>query len=184
MSEARELVIIQVLLSYCTKLDLALTFDSVCLCLGAIGPLPAGYMLAGGYSWRLFFYVEAAFAGALFVMAFLFVEESRYDRTHTTYPYGDSMGSRPESKEAKLQHDETVESFGSIPPRKSYLSTLKPWSTIDHEAEFFMTMLRPFTYFFIPAVFWVIASYGIYPPKKQLRNANPVLQESTLVLGL
>jgi hypothetical protein len=31
-------------------------------------------MLAGGYSWRLFFYVEIAFAGALLILAFFVVE--------------------------------------------------------------------------------------------------------------
>jgi hypothetical protein len=30
-------------------------YYTVCLCLGATGPLYAGYMLAGGYSWRLYF---------------------------------------------------------------------------------------------------------------------------------
>lgn len=42
-----------------------LGYYTVALCLGATGPIYAGYMLAGGYSWRLFFYVEFAFAMAL-----------------------------------------------------------------------------------------------------------------------
>jgi heme exporter protein D len=37
-------------------------------------------MLAGGYSWRLYFYVEIAFAGALLILAFFVVEETMYDR--------------------------------------------------------------------------------------------------------
>lgn len=138
-------------------------YYTVCLCLGAIGPLPAGYMLAGGYSWRLFFYVEIAFAGALFLLAFVFVEESHYKRE----PIMSSTTSIEETgeKETGIQQKETRQTEQShyIPPRKSFLSTLKPWSSIDHEAEFFMTMLRPFTYFFVPAVFWVITSYGNSP---------------------
>ena len=46
------------------------------------------------------------------------------------------------------------------PLRKTFISTLKPWSGIDREAPFFMTILRAFTYFVVPSVFWVVASYG------------------------
>lgn len=35
-------------------------------------------LLSGGYGWRLFFYVEIAFAGFLLILAFLFVEETAY----------------------------------------------------------------------------------------------------------
>ncbi|KAF4627882.1 hypothetical protein G7Y89_g10268 [Cudoniella acicularis] len=106
-------------------------YYTVALCLGATGPFYAGYMLAGGYSWRLFFYVE-------------------------TSPSSLSA----DAKDEGVQHVE--EEASNVPARKSFLSTLKPWSQIDHEAEFFLTMLRPFTYFTVPAVFWVISTYGIY----------------------
>ena len=128
----------------------------MCLCLGATGPLYAGYMLAGGYSWRLFFYVEIAFAGALFILAFIFVEETTYHRKAPIFnePSNDE---NTESKEGNAQHREQTT---YVPPRKSFISTLKPWGSIDQEAEFFMTMIRPFSYFIVPAVFWVISTYG------------------------
>ncbi|CZT07079.1 uncharacterized protein RAG0_12664 [Rhynchosporium agropyri] len=136
-------------------------YYTVCLCLGATGPLYAGYMLAGGYSWRLYFYVEAAFAGALFILAFIFVEETMYKRfLPTSLIPSLNNANENEFKEGNLTHTETATFH--LPLRKSFLSTLKPWSGIDHEAEFFMTMIRPFTLFFVPAVFWVITSYGIY----------------------
>ncbi|KAK0105504.1 hypothetical protein ONS96_004889 [Cadophora gregata f. sp. sojae] len=136
-------------------------YYTVCLCLGATGPLYAGYMLAGGYSWRLFFYVEIAFAGALFILAFIFVEETMYKRVVPTLLSSSLNDSRENhSKEEKVVHAESAASY--VPPRKPFLATLKPWSGIDREAEFFLTMLRPFTLFFVPAVFWVITSYGIY----------------------
>ena len=119
-------------------------------------------MLAGGYSWRLFFYVEIALAGALLILAFVFVEESTY---HRKIPALVSPTIEPTTgKDEKIQHQEDI---SSIPPRKSFLSTLKPWSKIDPDTEFFMTMLRPFTYFFVPAVFWVITTYG---EKDELAN--------------
>jgi hypothetical protein len=139
-------------------------YYTVCLCLGATGPLYAGYMLAGGYSWRLYFYVEIAFAGALLIVAFFVVEETMYDRKSmavTITPTGEN-DSTSDSKEVSAQHTESVTTAAPIPERKSFLQTLKPWSHVDHEAEFFMTMVRPFSYFVVPAVFWVITTYGIY----------------------
>ena len=120
-------------------------------------------MLAGGYSWRLFFYVEAAFAAALLIMAFFFVEESTYHRvTQPTSSHDSSQSLAAKNGEKVTNSTEDLEDVTSIslPARKSFLSTLTPWSAINPDAEFFMTMLRSFTYFFVPAVFWVIASYG------------------------
>lgn len=116
----------------------------------------AGYMLAGGYSWRLFFYVEAAFAAALFILAFIFVEETTYHRNPPT----SSRAERVLSADSRKGFVEYQENATHVPPRKSFLVTLKPWGKIDHEAEFFMTMIRPFSYFVVPAVFWVITTYG------------------------
>jgi Flp pilus assembly protein TadB len=122
-------------------------------------------MLAGGYSWRLFFYVEAAFAGALLIMACLFVEESTYHRPQPA-PHNlstDSLHAKEIASE-KSQQPVQLETLSSmpVPQRKSFLETLKPWGGIDHEPEFFMTILRSFTYFCVPVVFWVIATYGLY----------------------
>ncbi|KAH6675778.1 putative MFS transporter [Halenospora varia] len=144
-------------------------YYTVALCLGATGPFYAGYMLAGGYSWRLFFYVEIAFASALFILAFLFVEETTYHR-HLQPPPSSSPrvlssdnSANADGEKGGVEGIQHVEEEASVvPQRKSFLSTLKPWGAIDHEAEFFLTMVRPFTYFTIPAVFWVISTYGIY----------------------
>lgn len=141
----------------------------MCLCLGSTGPLYAGYMLAGGYSWRLFFYVEAAFAAALLIAAFFFVEESTYHRSGQLSQTNSSSQSlkadRSEVKEKEGTEFDDVSSV-SVPPRKSFLSTLKPWSALDPEPDFFMTIARSFTYFFVPAVFWVITTYGMKSIKK------------------
>ncbi|MCJ1445072.1 MAG: hypothetical protein MMC23_005577 [Stictis urceolatum] len=134
-----------------------LGYYTVCLCWGSTGPLYAGYMLSAGYSWRLYFYVLFAFAGVLFVTAFLFVEESRYLRKlDAPLP---SPSSEKYEKEVDIRQIETV---ATIPPRKTFTQTLKPWSSVDHDAEFFMTIARSFTYFLVPSVLWVITSFGIY----------------------
>lgn len=122
-------------------------------------------MLAGGYSWRLFFYVETAFAAALLIMAFLFVEESTYHRSdQASQPNSSSQSLRAGATAEKEQSPVQLEtvSSASVPRRKSFFATLKPWSAIDPEPDFFMTIARSFTYFFVPAVFWVISTYGQY----------------------
>ena len=130
-----------------------LGYYTVCLCLGATGPLYAGYMLAGGYSWRLFFYVEFAFAMGLFVLAFLFVEETTYKRR-----LAPSTPSMMEGDE-KMPVPSQIEAI-PLPARKTYLQTLKVWNGINHEAEFFTTIWRSFTYYLVPSVFWVVTTYG------------------------
>lgn len=132
-----------------------LGYYTVALCLGSTGPIYAGYMLAGGYSWRLFFYVEFAFAMALFILAFFFVEETAYDREKMKGVVG----------AATIEGGEKGNSAGleEIPSnslsRKSFASTLKPWSRV-YEGPFLMVAVRSFTYFLVPSVFWVIATYG------------------------
>lgn len=144
----------------------------MCLCWGSTGPLYAGYMLAGGYSWRLFFYVEIAFAAALLILAFFFVEETAYKRNATSpLPRMSSAASDSSverkvfgQEEVKEDHlaSERVEVQTLIPPRRTFMQQLKPWSAIDHEESFFLTAARSFTYFLVPSVLWVITSYGIY----------------------
>ncbi|ORY69063.1 putative MFS transporter [Pseudomassariella vexata] len=136
------------------------------LCLGTIAPLPAAHMLIEPYSWRLFFYIILAFALALFVLALLFVEETSYDRkTHVaanpSLPDEGSGSVRNEKPITELQ-EQTTPSEPSVPPRKSFLETLRPWGRVDHSVPFFMTMARSFTYLLVPQVFWVITSFGIY----------------------
>ncbi|EEA18973.1 hypothetical protein TMatcc_010485 [Talaromyces marneffei ATCC 18224] len=135
-----------------------LGYYTICLCLGSTGPLYAGYMLAGGYSWRLFFYVVLAFASAILVAAFFLVEETNFKRPEPTPTQSSDI------TDEKLQGSAHAESISPavIPARKSYLSTLRPWSSIDPDARFFTTIWRSFTYFCVPAVFWVITTFGIY----------------------
>ena len=135
-----------------------LGYYTICLCLGATGPLYAGYMLAGGYSWRLFFYVEFAFAGLLFILAFFFVEETWYKRDEMKARLGAAVDAPSPEKGVDADFHE----ISSAPPfRKTFVQTLKPWGVYDHEAPFFMTSIRSFSYFAVPVVFWVVSTYGI-----------------------
>lgn len=114
-------------------------------------------MLAGGYSWNLYFYVVFAFAVALLIFAFFVVEETAYKRV----PSATSQTSTP-TKEKISTASHTEETASSIPPRKTFAQQLKIWNGIDHEQEFWIMMPRSFTYFLVPQVLWVATSFGIY----------------------
>jgi hypothetical protein len=132
-------------------------YYTVCLCLGSLGPLFAGYMLAGGYSWELFFYVVFAFAMALFVFAFFVVEETAYKRSNIPSPPASS--SLDHEKNIDTSHEEVA---APLPLRKTFTQTLKVFQGIDHDQEFWVMIPRSFTYFLVPQVLWVITSFGLY----------------------
>ena len=139
---------------------------TVCLCFGSTGPLYAGYMLAGGYSWRLFFYVEFAFGCALLILAFFVVEETLYHRNKPeAEPPLESSSSQTEDKNSTSNAVMVEEATPAIvtPPRKTFLQTLKFWGVYDKDTEFFLMIARSFTYFLVPHVLWVITTYGQFP---------------------
>ena len=125
----------------------------VCLCLGSTGPLYAGYMLAGGYSWRLFFWVEFAFGMALLIATFIFVEETVYKRQAPV----SGTASPLESKEATA-----TEAAVNIPPRKTFRQQLSIFNGVDKDAPFFMMIARSFTYYLVPVALWINLVYGIF----------------------
>jgi uncharacterized membrane protein len=136
------------------------------LCLASVAPLAAGYMLTGGYSWRLFFYVIFAFAVFLFILAFFFVEETSYDRDAALEAESLSSDSAPAQEKGVQYHEENIEQPNGGPValqmRKSYLQKLSPWGRYDPEVPFFLTMIRSFSYFLVPQALWVITTYGIF----------------------
>lgn len=115
-------------------------------------------MLNGGYSWRLFFYVEFAFACGLFILAFFVVEETTY---HRKLAADLSDGPDAEEKSPSSPVATTVESRTGLPPRKTFVQTLKFWGVYEKDADFFLMMARSFTYFLVPHVFWVVSTYGM-----------------------
>ncbi|KAF2965859.1 hypothetical protein GQX73_g7745 [Xylaria multiplex] len=139
-----------------------LGYYTFALCLAALATLPAAYMLPTKYSWRLFFYVILAFASALFILAFFFVEETSYQRNKHVDA---AMSEDQDSANAKSSQDKPeavgVERVPVIPPRRSFLSTLRPWGRIDSTVPFFTLLWRSMTYFLVPQVLWVITSFGI-----------------------
>ncbi|KAI2772111.1 putative MFS transporter [Daldinia loculata] len=134
-------------------------YYTVCLCLGTFASLPAGYMLSGGHGWRLFFYVEFAFAIALLILAFFFVEETSYNRQAHAAP-----STPPNELEKEGVHEVekgTQQADLIVPSRKSFLETLSLRGRVDSNVPFFTTMIRSFTYFLVPQSLWVVTTFGI-----------------------
>ncbi|CAK7199423.1 hypothetical protein SEUCBS139899_002103 [Sporothrix eucalyptigena] len=155
-------------------------YYTVCLCLASAAPLAAGYMLSGGHSWTLYFYVCLAFGLAVFVVTFLVVEETSYDRTAALAAESPSSLSSSPSRQASVNNNDASEkqptsttadlalsttnsapSSGPLPPpRKTYLQTLSVTGRIDHNVSIVGTVLRAFSYFLVPQALWVITTYG------------------------
>ncbi|KAI0116650.1 MFS general substrate transporter [Hypoxylon sp. NC0597] len=131
------------------------------MCFAAMATIPAAYMLPTKYSWRLFFYVSLAFASALFIFAFLFVEETSYDReAHKNSDVPPGHSDETISSSLEKPDEAIIEQAAVTPDRKTYLETLRPWGRIDPEVHALTLMWRSFTYFLIPQVLWVVTSFG------------------------
>ncbi|KAK3306237.1 major facilitator superfamily domain-containing protein [Chaetomium strumarium] len=154
---------------------------TIALCLGATGPMFSGFMLAAGLSWHLFFYVEFAFAGALLILAFFFVEETMYFRESlppsnsgtamTSSDIPEHEDKAEEEEPTTVSHHELSSTTSAItastyPPRKTFFQQLRPFtrSAIDHKpwSAYVLMPLRAITYLLIPSTFWVITTYGIF----------------------
>jgi len=149
MSVASALGITQVCRAYDFVRAVLVSSDTriAALCLASITPLAAGYMLNGGYSWRLYFYVCLAFALAIFILAFFFVEETSYNRKAAIAAESAlSELPSPTEKGPTADQSETVVQTNSnselVPERRTYLQTLSLAGHVDHDIPFFMTMVR------------------------------------------
>ena len=111
-------------------------------------------MLDSG-TWRLLYYILAGLAGALFVCGFFIVVETRFDRSE-----GVPLETLEEYAEDhhKLDHHVTHVQSYNVPPRKSYLHQLNPWSGPNPKASFWISLVRSFTYLSYPAVFLHLTS--------------------------
>src|SRR5947209_142803 len=114
----------------------------------------AGFMLAGRRSWRLFFYIEAAFSGVLLIATFFFFEESAYCQSEAAQSLSDTPVDTEKSQEKRRIHSA---SNINVPAWKTFLRTLRLCRGLGRV---FATIYRSFIYFTIPAVLWVITSYG------------------------
>jgi MFS family permease len=132
-----------------------LTYYTAALCLAAIAPLPAGYMLP---NWHQAYWTTAGAGAGIFILGFFFVPETYYDREVALEKY--SVETIAAAAQAK-QEGQHVEIAVALPPRMSYAQRLKPWSGINPKAQLFVSLIRQFSFLAYPAVLWTIIYYGI-----------------------
>ncbi|KAF4946365.1 hypothetical protein FSARC_14209 [Fusarium sarcochroum] len=142
----------------------ALGWYTFALATGTLSTVAASYMLAGGHSYNLFFWVEFAVGlGLLVAVIFLFEETMFFRESPAAEVQRESDGLAGPQKDEEQQAAEEIE----VQPtprtyvRDSYLQQLKPIRRTDPQSPIFMMMLRSFTYFLVPPVFWVCSTYGI-----------------------
>lgn len=124
--------------------------------------------------WQWTFYFVAIFSGVMFPFMFFFVPEvafKREDKFNTDIIVWESgvMGVRadrtntdPEKKvedsssgSGRIPEETTTTGLTTLPKRKTFWESLKPFDGRKTDENFFKLALRPFPLMFHPAVFWV-----------------------------
>ncbi|KAL5587224.1 hypothetical protein FOVSG1_012360 [Fusarium oxysporum f. sp. vasinfectum] len=142
----------------------ALGWYTFALTTGTLSAVAASYMLAGGHSYNLFFWVEFAIGCVLLLAVFFLFEETMFFRdSHIPGVPLNADGSARLQKDEEHQTTEEIE-IQTTPRnyvRDSYLQQLKLIRRTDPNSPIVMMMARSFTYFVVPPVFWVCSTYGI-----------------------
>lgn len=147
-----------------------ISYHTVALSSGAIAPLPAVYMLAARYGFRLFFWIEFGCAIVLSVASFFLVPETAYKRNAIVSQTDLGTGGTGKVSSVATQTLEAdgaaaggnieVTSERTLAPRRTDLASLKPWSGIDHDVEFWTMILRSSSYWLVSQVLSLTCSYG------------------------
>ena len=153
---------------------------------GTRSALTASYMLSGGLSYNLFFWVEFGLGCLLFLRTFFFFEETMFFRTTGGSEIHSSTAMDVSGMEEKSQEQGVAQ---PTRPRKSCRQQLKFIGTIDLKSPIFMMMVRSSApgprprpgvsgnvcahanlrfiqgpviclFFLVPPVLWVCATYG------------------------
>jgi hypothetical protein len=108
-------------------------------------------------NWRQAYWTCAGAGAGIFCLGFFFVTETYYDREEALKKYNviQFTGDKPAGQQVEEEESAT------IPIKKSYIRTLKPWSGINRKATFWVSAIRQFSFLGYPAVLWTIIYYGI-----------------------
>jgi len=138
-----------------------LTYYTAALCIAAVAPLPAGYMLSLPNSWRSAYYLYCAAGVFVWVIGGLFLAESRFDREKAHQMYGEASEfiSGVDDK-GQPQVVERIPS-AAIPKPKTFVQRLAPWGEVNHDLNIITPVWRQFIFLSYPAVIWTVIFYGL-----------------------
>ncbi|KAF5540677.1 hypothetical protein FNAPI_10430 [Fusarium napiforme] len=125
-----------------------------------------GWYTSSGLSYNLFFWIEFGVGCVLFLLTLAFFEETMYleqrqppSRSSQRPIDADSIKEEPQATAECMES--RLEESTSVPPRKTYVEQCKIFGKTDPNSPVFMMMVRSFTYFIVPQVFWVCTTYGM-----------------------
>jgi MFS family permease len=139
-----------------------LTYYTAALCLAAIAPLPAAYMLPLPHSWRSAYYLYTACGVFVWITGILFLSETHFDREKAHRLYGEAaeyIAGFDEKGDPIVSTSERAPP--ALPEQLTFLQRMKPWGAVNHEISIFTPMWRQFTFLVYPAVLWAVIFYGM-----------------------
>lgn len=148
--------------------------QAIWLCLGSsLAPVVSGFLIER-QGWRWFHWLVTIMGGIDLVLIFLLTPETQYHRDlHRALDVAcvdedevisgkeNPSTSHGEGKPA-VQATEQVESRTAIPPKKTYLEQLKPWSRVNRDSNLLGAFARPWATWCYPSVVWTILSFSIH----------------------
>lgn len=139
-----------------------LTYYTAALCVAAIEPLPAGYMLSLPNSWGSAFYVYTAAGVFVWIVGGLFLSEFHFDREKAHQMYGEAsefvQGVDDKGQPQVIERVPTT----AIPKPKTFVQRLAPWGEVNHDLNIRLTPVwHQFIFLLYPAVIWTVIFYGL-----------------------
>ncbi|KAK4704003.1 hypothetical protein P7C70_g2209, partial [Phenoliferia sp. Uapishka_3] len=143
-----------------------------------ITPIVNGYLIPSSLGWKWCFWLMTIFFGIALVLIILFVPETAFDRS-TVYDTDDgrsladvgAVNHATEELEKSTEPKPTIEhvengsstnsKYPNYLPAKSIWQELAPYSGYKSKENFLKLVFRPFPFWFSPAVWWAIFSYGL-----------------------
>jgi MFS family permease len=137
-----------------------LTYYTAALCLAAIAPLPAGYMLPLPHSWRSAYYLYAACGVFIWIVGIFFLAETHFNREEAHRLYGEAA-EHIEGFDDKGEPVVTMSERVPLPQKYTFWQMMKPYGYVNKDLNLFTPFWRQFTFIVYPAVIWAVIFYGL-----------------------
>lgn len=136
----------------------------------SLGPLCGGYLIEyKGWAWGK--WLSAILLGINLLLIFFFAPETRFRRSSNPSEGLDSIASSASPSEKgdsnKFEHLEVGNRSSApnqtsiMPPRKTYLQSLNPWSGVASDSPYWSLMFRPLPLLVYPACLFATLAYSL-----------------------
>jgi hypothetical protein len=118
-------------------------------------------MLSLPNSWRSAYYLYAACGAFVWIIGFLFLSESHFDREKAHREYGEASEFIQNGLDDKGVPQVIERIPSNIPQPLTFTQRLKPWGAVNHDLNIFTPVWRQFIFLAYPAVMWTVLFYGL-----------------------